>query len=205
MNKRQYDKELEAIVVSNRNRSMTPKLLLHSCCGPCSSACVERLSRDFRVTVFYYNPNISPKQEYDRRVEEQKRFISCFPTPNPVEFLEGPYDPERFFTGTRGLEGEPEGGDRCRICFQIRLSEAARAAAEGGYDYLTTTLTVSPLKNADDLNRIGEACAREYGVQWLPSDFKKKDGYRRSIELSKEYGLYRQDYCGCIYSKKGLK
>ncbi len=180
----------------------TPSLLLHSCCAPCSSYVLEYLSHYFRITVFYYNPNIYPEEEYFRRVREQKRLIAELPLPNPVRFLEGPFDPQEFYDAVRGLEHIPEGGDRCRACFRLRLSAAARLAAAQGFDYFTTTLTISPLKNAAALNEIGETLADEYGTRWLPSDFKKKNGYKRSIELSAEYGLYRQDYCGCVFSKR---
>ncbi len=180
----------------------TPSLLLHSCCAPCSSYVLEYLSRYFRITVLYYNPNIYPEEEYFRRTEEQQRLIREMPLPNPVQFLEGRFEPAEFYTAIRGLEHIPEGGDRCRACFRLRLDEAARIASERGFDYFTTTLTISPLKNAAALNEIGEALADEYGVRWLPSDFKKKNGYKRSIELSAEYDLYRQDYCGCVFSKR---
>ena len=179
-----------------------PTLLLHSCCAPCSSYVLEYLSRFFAITVFYYNPNIYPEEEYSRRVAEQQRLISELPTSNSVQFLEGHFDPTEFYGAVRGLEQIPEGGERCRACFRLRLGETARLAAKQSFDYFTTTLTISPLKNAAALNEIGEELAREYGVRWLPSDFKKKNGYKRSVELSAEYGLYRQDYCGCVFSKR---
>lgn len=179
----------------------TPRLLLHSCCAPCSSAVLEYLSQYFSITVDYYNPNISPRAEYEKRVAEQKRLIELLPTRHPITFLEGEYDPQRFLDLARGLENCPEGGERCFRCYRLRLSQAARTAQQGGYDYFTTTLTISPLKNAEKLNQIGRELAEEYQVAFLPSDFKKKNGYKRSIELSREYDLYRQDFCGCVYSR----
>ncbi|MDO5424362.1 MAG: epoxyqueuosine reductase QueH [Eubacteriales bacterium] len=198
--KENYQKELEKVL--EETRGSVPTLLLHSCCAPCSSRVLEYLSEYFRITVFYFNPNISPAQEYQKRVEEQKRLVREMPLRYPVSVMEGRYEPKEFFEAVRGLEQIPEGGLRCEACFRLRLSEAARVAAEGGFDYVTTTLTISPLKNAEALNRIGRECAGQYGAAWLPSDFKKKDGYKRSIELSAQYGLYRQDYCGCVFSKR---
>lgn len=195
----ELEKELKRL--PDRHR----RLFLHSCCAPCSSYCLEYLRQYFDITVFYYNPNITFPEEYRHRVEEQKRLIgemnarpdSC----GRISFVEGAYEPARFLEAARGLEDCPEGGERCFACYALRLSEAARTAAEGGYDYFTTTLSISPLKNAGKLNAIGEAAGERYGVRYLPSDFKKKGGYQRSIELSREYGLYRQDYCGCAFSK----
>ncbi len=201
MNARNYQRELEKITEQNVNESRVPRLLLHACCAPCSSYCLEYLSRYFSITVFYYNPNIYPPEEYQKRIAELKRFIAEFPVEHEVSLMEGKYDPERFYDMARGLEDVPEGGERCFKCFRLRLEEAAKAAADGGFDYFTTTLSISPMKNAAKLNEIGEELAEEYGVAWLPSDFKKKDGYKRSIELSHEYGLYRQDYCGCEFSR----
>lgn len=181
-----------------------PSLFLHSCCAPCSSYVLEYLRSFFRITVFYYNPNISAASEYGKRVEEQKRLIAAFNRQTPehtIRIVEGEYEPARFYEAARGLEDCPEGGERCYACFALRLGETARLAARGGYDYFGTTLTISPLKNAEKLNEIGERLAEEWGVNWLPSDFKKKNGYKRSLELSAEYDLYRQDYCGCAYSK----
>ncbi len=192
------------------------KLLLHSCCAPCSSYVLEYLSRYFDITVFYYNPNITQRGEYDRRVEEQGRLIRLMneekertsreegkerPCVNGILLEKGAYESERFFELAKGLEDVPEGGERCRRCYWLRLSETARLAALGGYDYFTTTLTISPMKNAGWLNEIGEQLAEAYHTSFLPSDFKKKNGYKRSVELSEQYGLYRQDYCGCIFSK----
>lgn len=200
--KRNYQKELESILLENTSEQKVPTLLLHSCCAPCSSYVLEYLSEFFRITVFYYNPNIYPEQEYGKRVEEQKSLIERMSAVNPISFEEGRYDKERFYRMAKGLEKEKEGGERCFRCYELRLREAAKLAKEKGFDYFTTTLTISPLKNAQKLNAIGEKLAEEYGIGWLPSDFKKKDGYKRSVELSREYGLYRQDYCGCVFSKR---
>ena len=178
----------------------TPRLLLHSCCAPCSSYVLEYLSEYFSITVFYYNPNIYPPEEFGKRVEEQERLIRELPAKHPVSFLEGPYEPERFYEMAKGLEQIPEGGERCFRCSRLRLLETAQMARAGGFDYFTTTLSISPLKNAQKLNEIGARLAEEYGVPYLFSDFKKRNGYKRSTELSAEYGLYRQDYCGCVYS-----
>ena len=199
MNKRNYRREMEYIV---EGLESVPTLLLHTCCAPCGSAVLEELSRYFQITVFYYNPNITEEAEYRHRISEVRRLIEEIPAENPISFLEGMYEPERFFSESRGLEREKEGGTRCEKCFGLRLGETAKEAAKGGFSFFTTTLTISPLKNADVLNEIGERMGLIYGVRFLPSDFKKKDGYKRSIELSKKYGLYRQDYCGCIYSKR---
>ena len=185
-----------------RNAGRLPKLLLHSCCAPCSSSVLEYLSDYFDITLFYYNPNITPAEEYDKRVAELRRLVSQAHYPNPVSILEGRYDSSEFFAIARGLEDLPEGGERCAKCYRLRLEESAKTAAEGGFEYFTTTLSVSPYKNAQKLNLIGAELAEKYGVKYLLSDFKKKDGYRRSIELSKQYGLYRQNYCGCIYSAR---
>ena len=203
MNKksRNYDQLMEEALIARASSQYVPSLFLHACCAPCSSAVLERLSPHFRITVYYYNPNIFPEEEYRRRVAELKRLVSECEYPNPVEILEGAFDPERFFECAKGLENEPEGGARCEKCFRLRLREAAQEAAARGFDYVTTTLTISPQKDVDLLNRIGEEEAEKAGVQWLPSAFRKKGGYQRSIELSKEHGLYRQDFCGCVYSK----
>lgn len=178
-----------------------PRLLLHSCCAPCSGAVLEYLSEYFLITVLYFNPNIYPEEEFLRRIAEQKRLIAELPCKNPVSFEEHGWQQQRFYVAVRGLEEIREGGERCFACYRLRLEETARLAAEGGYGYFTTTLSVSPYKNAVKLNEIGEELAEKYGVAHLPSDFKKKDGYRRSIELSEKYGLYRQNYCGCIFSQ----
>ncbi|MBQ1902398.1 MAG: epoxyqueuosine reductase QueH [Lachnospiraceae bacterium] len=201
MNKTNFQKELEKVIDKNAQLQKVPTLLLHSCCAPCSSYVLEYLSKYFSITDFYYNPNISPEKEYKRRTDEMKRFIDEFPVEHKVTFLEGKYDPEQFFSNVKGLEQEPEGGERCKVCFRMRLEEAARMAKELGLDYFATTLTISPMKNATLLNQIGKEVAEIYGVNYLPSDFKKKNGFKRSTELSKEYDLYRQDYCGCVFSK----
>ena len=200
MNPRNYGKELDEII---KGLERTPTLLLHACCAPCSSYVLEYLSQYFEITLFYYNPNITEEAEYRLRVSEARRLLSEMDLKHPAHFLEGKYEPERFLEAVKGLEKEPEGGARCAVCFRLRLEEAAKEAAKGGYDFFTTTLTISPLKNAPLLNAIGEKAAAGAGLAWLPSDFKKKGGYQRSIELSKEYGLYRQDYCGCVFSKRG--
>ena len=200
MNQRNYQKELDRILTEIQAEAKAPRLFLHSCCAPCSSYVLEYLSQYFEITVYYYNPNIFPAEEYDKRVEEERRLIESMEFQHPVDLIAAPYHPEEFYEIARGYEKEPEGGERCLRCYELRLREAAFMAARLGYDYFTTTLTISPLKRADKLNEIGERLAEEYGVACLPSDFKKKNGYKRSTELSKEYGLYRQDYCGCVYS-----
>lgn len=179
----------------------TPKLLLHSCCAPCSSYCLEYLSRYFSITDLYYNPNISPKEEFDKRAEEQRRLIAELPVKNHVTLIVDEYDPEEFFGAVKGLEQCAEGGERCFKCYRLRLERAAKYAVEHGFDYFCSTLSISPLKNTQKLNEIGAELSEIYGVKNLPNDFKKKGGYLRSIELSREYGLYRQNYCGCVFSK----
>ena len=202
MNKINYQKELDKVIEVLQHQGRVPRLLLHSCCAPCSSYVLEYLSRYFEITVFYYNPNIYPPEEFGKRVEEQKRLIAQLPAEHPISFLDGPYEPERFYEMARGLEQIPEGGERCFKCYHLRLSETAEMARAGKYDYFTTTLSISPLKNAEKLNEIGDALAEEYGVAYLNSDFKKKNGYKRSVELSEQYGMYRQYYCGCVFSKR---
>lgn len=196
---------MENEIAHNRQEQKVPALLLHSCCAPCSSYCLETLSEDFAITVFYYNPNIYPEEEYWKRVREQERFIGLLPAKHEISFLEGNYEKERFYETVKGLEKIPEGGERCFACYRLRLSEAIKEAEKGGFDYVTTTLTISPMKNAQKLNEIGEELCRDTKVAWLPSDFKKKNGYKRSTELSKEYGMYRQDYCGCVFSLEERK
>ncbi len=195
-----YQKELDKVLERLEQEARVPRLLLHSCCAPCSSYVLEYLSDYFEITVFYYNPNIYPESEYYKRVTEQQMLISKLKPDNPISFLEGSYDKEKFYQMAAGLEQVKEGGERCFRCYALRLREAAEKAKEGGFDYFTTTLSISPLKNAQKLNEIGLAVGREAGVPYLVSDFKKKDGYKRSVELSEEYGLYRQDYCGCQFS-----
>lgn len=201
MNKVNYQRELDRIIEKLQQEQRVPRLLMHSCCAPCSSYCLTYLAQYFRITIFYYNPNIAPEEEYQKRVREQIRLVHQLPVKYPVEFAEGKYDPEAFFAMAKGMEEIPEGGQRCFACYEMRQREAAKYAAEHGFDYFTTTLSVSPHKNADKLNEIGLALSEEYGVAYLVSDFKKKSGYLKSIELSREYDLYRQDYCGCVYSK----
>lgn len=200
-NIRNYQKELDKLIEKQQQEGRVPSLLLHSCCAPCSSHVLEYLSKYFQIILYYYNPNISPESEYKTRAQEQERLIGEMAPENPIRFLEGSYEPKEFFDLAKGLEQEPEGRERCHRCYELRLREAAEKAKELGYDYFTTTLSISPMKNAQKLNEIGEALALEYNIPYLTSDFKKKDGYKHSIELSKKYNLYRQNYCGCIYSK----
>ncbi|MCR5196227.1 MAG: epoxyqueuosine reductase QueH [Pseudobutyrivibrio sp.] len=200
MNKINYQKELDKLIASLEKEGRVPSLLLHSCCGPCSSYCIEYLSNYFNITVFYYNPNIYPDEEYYHRVKEQQRFINEFPTKHPVSFIEGDYDTDRFYEMAKGLENEPEKGARCLKCYDLRLRRTAEIAKEKGFDFFATTLTISPMKDSKVLNEIGQQIAGEVGVEWLVNDFKKREGYKRSTELSKEYDMYRQDYCGCVYS-----
>ncbi len=200
MNKINYQKELDKIIENNKENK--PSLMLHSCCAPCSSYVLEYLSKYFDITVFYFNPNISPESEYIKRVNEVKRLIEEMPDCEDVKFLEGRYNPNEFYDCAKGLEDAPEGGERCLKCFRLRFKETANAAAKAGSEYVCTTLTISPLKNADNLNKIGKEECEKLGLKWLPSDFKKKNGYKRSIELSNEYDLFRQNYCGCVFSKR---
>lgn len=204
---RNYQKELEKILGElERPEAVPPKLLLHSCCAPCSSYCMEYLRQYFRITVFYYNPNITEQEEYKKRAKEEIRLIEAYNRQaekgHGIEIIEGGYEPESFWEMARGFEECKEGEARCFRCYALRLRKTAELAKERNFDYFTTTLTISPLKNAAKLNEIGEGLAQEYGALWLPSDFKKRGGYLRSIELSKEYGLYRQNYCGCVFSKR---
>ena len=197
-----YDLQMQDIIRKlEQEKSEKPHLLLHSCCGPCSSAVLEKLTPHFRVTVFFFNPCIHPAAEYEKRLSEQKRLIE--EAKLPVDLLEAVYDPQSYFALVKGLENAPEGGERCLVCFRQRLMVTAQAAKEHGYDFFTTTLTVSPHKNAENLNRIGQEVSHETGMPFLPADFKKRSGYLRSLELSREYSLYRQDWCGCVYSMRG--
>lgn len=193
--KENYQKELDAVVARLTDK---PRLLLQSCCGPCSTYVLSYLKQYFDITLLYYNPNIQPRAEYDLRLENQRKVLAAMPE---VHILKCAYDGEAYNAAVRGLEGEPEGGARCTVCFRLRLEETARLAAEGKFDYFCTTLTVSPHKDAARINTIGRALGEQYGVAWLPSDFKKREGYKQSITLSRELDLYRQDYCGCLYSK----
>ena len=199
MQKINYQRELDKLI---ETLDGTPRLLLHSCCAPCSSYCLEYLSRYFEITVLYYDPNIYPEEEFLKRAEEVRRLISKMSFKNPVSLVVDYYDPDEFFNAVKGFEKTPEGGERCFVCYRLRLERAARYAAENGFDYFCSTLSISPLKNAQKLNEIGAELSEIYKVSNLPNDFKKKGGYLRSIELSRKYGLYRQNYCGCVYSEK---
>lgn len=229
MNKINYSKELEKRIEEFQKKGEVPKLLLHACCAPCSSHCLEYLREFFDVTVFFYNPNITESEEYHKRVLEEKRLIEAYNKQvdeqdfegmhsdehaRKIGIIEGEYDPKEYLDAVRGYEDIPEGGERCRKCFELRLRKTAEIAAKEGFEYFTTTLTISPLKNADVLNEVGVQAAEYVNgkkasdgempgreIAFLPSDFKKKEGYKRSIELSQKFGLYRQDYCGCGFSK----
>ncbi len=201
-NRVNFQREMDALIEKNTREGVIPTLLLHSCCAPCSSYVIEYLSKYFKITVFYYNPNLYPDNEYDKRSAEQKRFISNYDALNPVSFIEVGFNPNEFYQKIKGFENEKEGGARCEKCFELRLEKTAELALEKGFDYYATTLTISPMKNAELINAVGSSIAQDIGVRYLASDFKKKNGFKRSTELSKEYGLYRQDYCGCIFSKK---
>lgn len=194
-----YQLKLEEILKENKDK--TPTLLLHSCCAPCSSYVLECLTNHFDITILFYNPNISSKEEYQKRLNELKRLVSSISHQNKIEIVEGRYEPKEFFDIAKGLEDAPEGGERCFKCYHLREEEAAKYAKENNYDFFTTTLSISPHKNAIKLNEIGEELSNKYQINYLYADFKKKGGYQRSIVLSKEYDLYRQDFCGCIYSK----
>lgn len=202
MNKINYQKILDGIIEENSQKGIVPRLLLHACCAPCSSYCLEYLSNFFEIIIYYYNPNISLKEEYEYRLSEEIKLISLMEFKNHVTIVDGEYNPNDFYSVVKGLENEPEGGIRCEKCFRLRLEASAKMAQELECDYFATTLTISPLKNAQLINTIGELTGQKYGVKWLFSDFKKKEGYKRSIVLSNEYKLYRQNYCGCIFSKK---
>ncbi len=199
MMKINYSLILEKTLSELEKSGSKPSLLLHVCCAPCSSYVLEYLSSHFNITLFFYNPNIAPESEFDHRLAELKRFAS--EAGYNVKIESPAYDSSEFYSRVRGLENLPEGGERCKICYELRLRKTASAAAQGKYDYFTTTLSISPYKRADWLNEIGARLEVDYGVDYLFSDFKKKGGYKRSIELSEKYGLYRQNYCGCVYSK----
>ena len=196
-----YDNVFKDIV---KNIKGTPTVLLHSCCAPCSSQVLARLSDYFLVTVLYYNPNIEPFSEYEKRKEEQKRFIETFPSKNKISILDCDYENEVFHKNVKGLENEREGKARCPVCFRVRLDYTARKAKELNFEYFGTTLTVSPHKNSKQINILGGIIGDKYNVKYLFSDFKKKDGYKKSVELAKKYNLYRQDYCGCLYGKNNM-
>ena len=201
MNAVNYQKELDKILSEIKESDRLPKLLIHSCCAPCSSYVLEYLNPYFNITVLYYNPNISPVEEYEKRRAEQIRLINEGDWKNPIEIMDCDYEGDKYTAAVKGLENEPEGGARCRVCFGLRLDEAARLARANDFDYFVTTLSISPLKNARLLNEIGNKLGEKYGIKYLPSDFKKREGYKRSIELSRRYNLYRQNFCGCKYSK----
>ncbi len=213
MNLVNYQKEMETILTqikSGNEGEEAPSLFLHSCCAPCSSYVLKYLMEYFRITVFYYNPNISEQVEYQKRVEEQKKLIQIYnqklntkelANGFPIDIVEGDYEPEKFLDMAGDYKDCAEGGKRCFLCYEMRLRETAKRALEDGFTYFATTLTISPLKNAAKINEIGHNLEKQLGILWLPSDFKKKDGYKQSVLLSGEYGLYRQDYCGCVYSK----
>lgn len=197
-----YQIEMERELARIAQMARRPRLLLHSCCAPCSSYVLEALNAAFEIDVYYYNPNIAPFEEFERRVDELNRLVEKLPHENGIRVIRGDYDNAAFMAMCHGHEGDREGGARCEMCFRMRLGAAAKLAARLGSDYFTTTLTISPLKDARLLNAIGLELGEKAGVKWLCSDFKKKNGYKRSCELSREYGLYRQDYCGCVFSKR---
>lgn len=195
-----YQIVLDRTIKDIEKSGKVPKLLLHSCCAPCSSYVLEYLSRYFDITVLYYNPNIYPPEEFGKRAAEQVRLADEMNPEHPVKVVVADYDADEFYSAVRGREGDPEGGARCRICFELRLGKTADYASKHGFDYFTTTLSISPLKNAAVLSEVGAHMAEKYGVAYLFSDFKNRGGYKRSCELSAQYGLYRQDYCGCVFS-----
>ncbi len=195
-----YQIEMEKIIDNEKGK--IPKLLLHACCAPCSSAVIESISNYFDITILYYNPNIYPQEEFKKRFNELDRLIHEEPHKNNISLVEGRYNYDEFLNISKGLEDVPEGGERCFKCYRLRLEESAKYAKENNFDYFGTTLSISPYKNSQKLNEIGKELSEKYGIKYLYSDFKKKNGYKRSIELSKEYNLYRQDYCGCTYSKE---
>lgn len=193
-----YQLEMENIIKQNQG---IKTLLLHSCCAPCSSAVLERLAPFFKITVLYYNPNIAPQAEYEKRKQEQISFLQKLALKYQISWMDVDYENDKYEQAIEGLKNEPEGGSRCFICYQLRLAKTALLAKKNNFDFFATTLTVSPYKNAKKINEIGKELQDQTGVRYLPSDFKKKNGYLRSIELSKQYNLYRQNYCGCLYSK----
>lgn len=197
-----YDRKMWEIIAKQVE---VKKLLLHSCCAPCSSACLEKLTPYFDITILYYNPNIEPYEEYLKRKEEEIRFINEFPHHNKIDILDCDYNHDEFIKIAKGLEDEPERGKRCLKCYNLRMEYTAKKAKDLGYDYFATTLTLSPLKDSQVINSIGYAISKRIDISYLPSDFKKQNGYQRSIELSREYNLYRQNFCGCIYSKRDIE
>ena len=203
--KRNYQSELDGLIKNNTENGLVPDLYLHACCAPCSSYALEYLSEFFRITVVFYNPNITSKKEYELRLSEEERFIRELDFKNPVSLIAGEYVPEKFFELSKGLESCPERGERCLRCYRERLRYTALLAKENKADFFATTLTLSPLKSAEVINSIGEELEAEMGVSYLCTDFKKRGGYQKSIQLSKEYNLYRQNYCGCVFSKRESK
>ncbi len=199
MEKRNFQRELDAIIKDITDKGVRPTILLHSCCGPCSSYVLEYLNKYFKIKLFFYNPNIHPEEEYQRRLHAQKKVLESLPL-NDVELIEGEYDPSVYFEAVKGLENEPEGGKRCEVCIRLRMERAAEEAVKQKADYFATTLTVSPHKNAPYINSAGEEIEKTITVPYLVSDFKKKNGYKRSVELCRIYDIYRQNYCGCTYS-----
>lgn len=197
-----YQKKLDALIANLNGERKT--LVLHGCCAPCSSYCLEYLSKYFDIKLLFFNPNISIKEEYEKRLSEVHRLVSSMELSGTVEVIDGRYLPSEFFEAVKGYEDCPEGGDRCKICYELRLKEAAEYAKKINADYFTTTLSISPLKRSDVINEIGQKLSKIYNVEHLPSDFKKREGYKRSIELSKEYDLYRQNFCGCVFSRKDV-
>ena len=198
-----YQKLLDLELDKIKESKSVPTLLLHACCAPCSSYTLEYLSKYFKITIYYYNPNIHPENEYIRRIEELKKFLNEFKTDNKVELIEGEYNPSSYFNSVKGLENLGEKSKRCYECYKLRMEEACKYAKEHNFNYFTTTLSISPYKISSWINEIGENLQNKYNIKYLYADLKKKNGYKRSLELSKEYNLYRQDYCGCIYSKNG--
>ena len=199
-NRINYQQQMEGVLRALDEAGQRPRLLLHACCAPCSSATLERLAAHFDLTILYYNPNIYPPEEYRRRETELERFVRDAGYRFPV--VELPYDPQAFYAAVQGLEQEPEKGARCTVCYRLRLEQTARYAAQNGFAWFCTTLSISPLKDPVRINALGQELGAQYGVRFLPGEFRKKDGYKRSLQLSAEYGLYRQDYCGCVFSKQ---
>jgi len=205
MNKVNYQLEMDKVIKELQSQKRTPTLLLHCCCAPCATHCLTTLSPYFKLTTYFFNPNIFPDTEYEQRKNELERLVKSIDSVNKIKQLTAEYNPQDFFELAKGVENAPEGGERCVKCFYARLKSTAQKAREGGYEYITTTLTISPLKNAQLINEIGEQVAKEEGVKWLPTDFKKQNGYLNSIKLSEQYELYRQNYCGCVFSQQNQK
>lgn len=199
---RNYSRELDALIEKNKKDNIVPKLMLHACCACCLSYVLEYLSEHFEIYVLYYNPNITERNEYEYRKSEVERLVLEMPLKRKVTVVDCEYDPNMYLQNIAGMENEPERGSRCSVCFEMRLKKTAEIAQQYGCDYFATTLTISPLKNSSIINSIGEQLESDFSVSYLGSDFKKKNGYKRSIELSKQYNLYRQNYCGCVFSKR---